>query len=124
MWKIGSVFACVALVLAFVQAPFLHVHEDEENNFHAGPALHMHFAHRAAPSEKPVVGVYDADDDAQDQVWVSTPAHLHVVLDLASPERAVRFERATNQPRLTPVPIESGHDPPRLTKAFPRAPPS
>ena len=114
----------LALVLAFVQAPFLHIHLHESTEKHSGAFLHSHFAHlEASHSTQPALRDLNPDDDAQFQNWFSvttsdagfTPVILTSLCSVAAPQ-------ITN---WRPVAIEpSAHSPPLLNAATPRAPPA
>jgi len=122
MRKWTSILSCLVLALTFLQAPFMHVHEHEENNFHPGGIFHTHFAHIEKPSNHPEVRDFDPDDDAQDQQWFSAVApHLEIPLAMPLSIRLLAITEVS-QPFAERV-IESVHDPPRLTRSAPRAPP-
>jgi hypothetical protein len=117
-----AILASIAMTLMFLQAPFLHVHQHEENNFHPGPVFHTHFSHVDEPAAHPQIRDFDPDDDAQDQPWFSVAVN-HFVVHVGPPERFATIEVvATSQP-FTSVEIEGGHDPPALSCLAPRAPP-
>ena len=114
----------LALVLAFVQAPFLHVHQHESTENHPGAFLHTHFAHvEVTHSTQPELRDLDPDDDAQFQNWYSaatsdsafTPVILASLFSVPTPE-------LTNCHTIAVEP--SAHGPPLLNTATPRAPPA
>jgi hypothetical protein len=114
----------LALALAFVQAPFLHVHLHESTEKHSGAFLHSHFAHiEATHCTQPALRDLDPDDDAQFQNWFSvttsdsgfTPVILPSLFSVPTPQIA-NWLPGTIEP--------SAHGPPLLNTATPRAPPA
>ena len=112
------------MALAFVQAPFLHIHEHESTERHAGAFFHSHFAHvEANHSSKPVLRDLDPDDDAQFQQWFSattidsgvTPVVLISFFSVPAPQ-FVNWSPGAVEP--------SAHGPPLLNAAGPRPPPA
>jgi hypothetical protein len=113
-----------ALVLAFVQAPFLHIHLHESTAKHSGAFFHSHFAHVAAihPTQSELRDL-DPNDDAQFQSWFSvttsdsgfTPVILSSFFSVLTPQIA-NWLPGTIEP--------SSHGPPLLNAAAPRAPPA
>lgn len=112
----------MAIALAFVQSPFMHDHEHEENNGHSGPIFHTHFHHLEQPSNTHQLRNFDPDDDARDQDWFSVVL-THFEMSLAMPASVnLSYCTPTSEP-FAEREIASGHDPPRLTQSSPRAPP-
>jgi hypothetical protein len=115
----------LALMLTFIQAPFMHVHAHEETQRHRGGFFHTHFSHHhhhLSASKTAEVSDLDPDDDAIFQHWFSA-----TVSDFSTPALLPAFVYAvvptwTSEPFLAPE-ILSGHDPPRLTCTAPRSPP-
>ena len=117
-----AILTCLVLALTFLQAPFMHVHENQENEHHASTPFHTHFAHLETPSNTPVVRGLDPDDDAQDQPWFSAVID-HFELQLAAPINVAILGPAMVSEPFGDRVIESGHDPPLLSRSAPRAPP-
>lgn len=113
---------CLAIALAFIQAPFSHVHEHEKNAAHASTPFHAHFSHLDSPGTGPQVRPFEPDDDAVDQPWFAATVD-HLSLKMAFPERIFVLAVATEAGAVVPTPIEGGHDPPRITRSSPRSPP-
>ena len=119
-----SILMNLLLVLTFVQAPFLHVHEHEDTQRHPGGFFHTHFPHHhhLSASKFPELRDLDPDDDAVFQHWfsatlkdVSTPVFIPVFVYTAT-------LTWSSEPLLEPN-ILSGHDPPCLSHSAPRSPP-
>jgi len=113
----------LALLLAFVEAPFLHVHQHEATQRHPGAVLHWHLKSVHAVGSGPEVRGLDPDDDAQFQDWFSatgTDSELTVVV---LTERFYIFGPGHNGWTVE-APLQVGHDPPILDAQNPRAPPA
>jgi hypothetical protein len=120
-------FLCIlvnlSLALAFVQAPFLHVHQHESTEKHAGAFIHAHFLHIDGHySSKPELRDLDPDDDAQFQKWFAvasgdsafSPVLLTSLCSVARPAMS----------NCPVIPIEpNAHGPPPVRTTPPRAPP-
>ena len=113
-----------AMLLAFVQAPSLHVHQHEANQRHAGAFLHTHFAHdQAAHPKQSEAQVIDPDDDAQFLSWLlDVPGNSGFApVILAASALVIPAPELSAWPTIALRP--SAHDPPVLTATPPRAPP-
>lgn len=113
----------LALLLAFVQAPFLHVHEHESTEHHQGALFHTHFGHVSVThSTQPELRDLDPDDDALFQSWFSVSA-----TDAGFTPVILTSSFCVPSPRITnwrAVDIEpSAHGPPLLNATNPRPPP-
>jgi hypothetical protein len=120
-----SIMLNVALLLAFLQAPSLHVHAHEATQRHAGTFFHTHFAHGVHP---PLRGAewrdLDPADDARFLSWVSmvpsdnglAPAVLAASTVILPIRVVTEWQTTILRPRA--------HDPPALSAAPPRAPPA
>jgi len=120
-------FLCIlvnlSLALAFVQAPFLHVHQHESTEKHEGAFIHAHFLHiDGHHSSKPELRDLDPDDDAQFQKWFAvasgdsafSPVLLTSLCSVARPAMS----------NCPVIPIEpNAHGPPPVRTTPPRAPP-
>jgi len=122
--RLISILMNLSLVLTFLQAPFLHVHQHEETQRHRGGFFHTHFPrhHHVSTSKSPELSDLDPDDDAVFQHWFSA-----TVSDFSTPVFIPTFAYTfaptwSSEPFLEPD-ILSGHDPPRLTCTSPRSPP-
>lgn len=111
-------------MLAFMQAPSLHVHQHESTEGHEGDLLHTHVAHfEAPPSGQPEWRDIDPDDDARFVEWIAKGradsgfAHVAVTsADIAFPLPVLsECQTIIHQPRT--------HDPPVFHIFRPRAPP-
>lgn len=113
----------VSLALAFVQAPFLHVHQHESTEKHAGAFIHTHFLHIALyQSSKPELRNLNPDDDAQFQGWFAATTG-----DSAFSPVILTSMFAVPRPAMSScpvIPIEpNAHGPPPPAATVPRAPP-
>ena len=119
-----AILVNLSLVLAFLQAPFLHVHDHESSgNDHHG-FFHAHFHHHHVnPSGKAWLCAIDSDDDAHYVNWVSSPAQDHSLPALALPYEYSFAAEQHSEPRIHPVGL-SGRAPPALRLGIPRAPPA
>jgi hypothetical protein len=118
-----SVLLSLALLVAFVQAPFLHTHQHESTQRHAGAFLHFHVRSAHPLGKSPEFRGLDPNEDAQYQGWFSATA-----TDSGSMIPVIHAQPSTlPAPELsgwsTETPIRSGHDPPLLNPRSPRAPP-
>jgi hypothetical protein len=118
-----SILTTLMLALSFLQAPFQHFHEHEENEHHPHAGFfHVHFQHHHTASSKTEISGFGPDDDAVYRSWYADVSH-----DLVAPVYLLvsvcNFAvEETSEPYID-RPISSGHDPPPRSCAAPRAPP-
>jgi hypothetical protein len=118
-----SIPMSLVLVLTFLQAPFLHVHQHESTEHHPHGFFHTHFPnHRLSFPKSAEFRDLDPDDDAVYEQWFSA-----TISDLSTPLFIPTFIYTiaftwSYEPLIEPN-ILSGHDPPRLTCSAPRSPP-
>ncbi len=114
----------LALALAFVQAPFAHVHRHENTERHSGAFFHSHFGHiETFHSTQLRFCDFDPDDDAQFQTWFSLATSNSGFTPLILP--SFFFAPAPQIVNWRPAAIEpSAHGPPLLNAITPRAPPA
>jgi hypothetical protein len=118
-----AILVGLALVLAFVQAPFLHTHQHQATQRHPAPFIHLHLKSTHPAGSGPEMRGLDPDDDAQIQNWFSqaptisgwTPGILPASFRPSTPEGG-RW--------MLEAPLEMGHDPPLLGNKGSRAPPA
>ena len=119
-----SILLNVVMLLAFMQAPSLHVHAHEATERHAASFIHTHLPHVEAPlSDREEWQDLDPDDDAQFLSWVSfRPSYeglaplILIASNVILPAPVVgKWHSAVLRP--------SAHDPPALNATTPRAPP-
>jgi hypothetical protein len=111
------------LALAFLQAPFQHVHEHESTQRHPHGFIHTHFPHHrfSAPTSAQFDDI-DPDDDAHFHDWFTTTISDHAT-PLYLQTFSYSFEPVwSSQSHVEPL-ILSGHDPPGLSRSAPRGPP-
>jgi len=119
--------SCLALLVAFVVAPFEHVHPGGADHDHSA-VVHAHFysVHGAVPDgQGPQIA--DADDDDHDEVW-SVDTFTLVLPAGHAPFVVPRGPVVDFIPGEVYAPVEiveeRGHDPPCVDRSIPRAPPS
>jgi len=112
----------LALLVAFVEAPYLHVHQHEATQRHPGAFLHFHLKAAHALGKSAEFRALDPDDDALTENWV--PAHP--IVPNLSPfilsERCFIVELEQSG-CVVAAPLDTGHDPPLISTRGPRAPP-
>ena len=116
------ILANFVLLIAFLEAPFLHVHQREATQRHPGAFLHFHLKTVHALGNSATFQVLDPDDDALVQNWVSaspTVPELSPVI-LAEPFCLAELEHGGC---TVEAPLSTGHDPPLISTKSPRAPP-
>ena len=119
----SSILVSLALLVAFVQAPFLHTHQHESTQRHAGAFLHFHLKSSHSVGRSPELRGLDPNEDAQYQAWFSATA-----TDSGSMTTVIHAEPFTlpapeHRGWSTETPLRTGHDPPLLSPRSPRAPP-
>ena len=114
----------MSLLWGFVQAPFDHIHPDEELEHRVTSApVHLH-GHDAFREREAAIAPLTADDDEVDVLWsVTTTAYvtLHPDAELVSYVNLPALAIAA-APAL--IPHHRGHDPPEFHLTAPRAPPA
>ena len=70
-----STVLSLAIFIAFVESPFLHSHQHESTQLHAGPVFHLHLGLTHHSSNAPEFQGLNPDDDAQLQSWLSLDAN-------------------------------------------------
>lgn len=118
-----SVLLSLALLVAFVEAPFLHTHQHEATQRHAGAFLHFHLKSANPIGRSPEFRGLDPNEDAQYQAWFSattTDSGTMAPVVYAEPF-SVPIPESNGWSNETP--LRTGHDPPLLSPRIPRAPP-
>jgi hypothetical protein len=123
MRAFAVIVVSLALLFAFVQAPFLHTHQHEATQRHPGTFLHLHLKSFQPAGTGREFRLLDPNDDAVFQNWFSatptdsglTPVILLEHLGLAAPERRAWMVEA---------PLQIGRAPPLLSAKSPRGPPA
>ncbi|MDP9054924.1 MAG: hypothetical protein M3N93_11585 [Acidobacteriota bacterium] len=130
-----SVQTCLAVVLAFMVAPFQHVHtgdehagDDHHHNHAQAGVVHAHFFVAPVSHAQPEgigIGADDDDDDHAHALSIDTfTPKQPTVTSLSLPSRSPLAAFAPHR-TIHPVEIieERGHDPPARGSSGPRAPP-
>lgn len=107
--------------LAFLQAPFAHVHEHSDPHDHGG-AFHTHVKHHHDAPESSLEGT-DPDHDAKslDAFKIVKSQQFNVFALL--PTTVISFSLPVTKERVHAV-TAHGHDPPDLIFSPARAPPA
>jgi hypothetical protein len=119
---------CFTLLLAFMLAPFQHVHAGSGPGDHDhGGLIHAHFYSASAQrGDRHGLEFQDSDDDHA-AAWSLDTFTLELADGLApfAPSRGLVLRFV---PSVTTEPVEiveeCGHDPPCIDRSIPRAPPS
>ena len=121
MRAIGITVSAVALLSAFLQAPFLHVHSALTDH-PASSIAHLH-AWTPHASSSPTFGAVTPDEDAIDIDWhIAAPPASDIVFDLVAGEALLgEMVLPVVEPACTPQ--ARAHDPPDFSPKPPRSPP-
>lgn len=119
-----AILVSLALLGAFIEAPFLHIHQHEATQRHPGAFIHLHIESRHSSSGGPELRGLDPNEDAIPQGWfsaTSTDSGLNTSIILTEP---FRFEIPERTGWIVEGPLPVGHDPPLLFARSPRPPPA
>jgi hypothetical protein len=113
-----------AILIAFAQAPFLHVHEhDFGQDHHVTEQAHVHARLHSTDSDGATIQEVDPADDERTVDWLHAIASLFVVRCITS-ERIILPKPSADSGFIRPVPIAHGNSPPCCSQLPARAPPS
>lgn len=119
----SSITLILALLVAFAEAPFLHIHQHEATQRHPGAFLHIHLRSAHAVSSSPEFRGLDPDEDAEYQTWFSsTPTDPGTAAPVVLVESSSLPDPEHSGCALE-APMQIGHDPPLLCPKSPRGPP-
>jgi hypothetical protein len=129
MRRIATLQTCIALLVAFLLAPFQHVHTGTDHDH--SELLHAHFYHFHAAAdllEEPRGAQFaDFDDDDHADAHSLDTFTIEIAAALA-PFIPSRGPVLAFVPSKTVHPVEvveeRGHDPPCVDRSIPRAPPA
>jgi hypothetical protein len=129
MRRIAALQTCIALLAAFLLAPFQHVHTGQDHD-HSG-LIHAHFYHfhvaDHSVDEPHGVQIADFDDDDHADARSLDTYTIEIAAALA-PFVLSRGPALAFVPSETFQPVEiveeRGHDPPCIDRSIPRAPPA
>jgi|SRR5579863_908096 len=130
MRRVAAVQTVLALLLAFVLAPFQHVHTDSDHPGHASAGeIHAHFftVHAHAP-KNPVNGAVFDDDDDDDHAHVRSIDSVVPVLPhgvpsfIPAPSPVLPVAGTQAQDPIATVEA-TANSPPLPDQSTPRAPP-
>jgi hypothetical protein len=107
--------------LAFVQAPFAHVHEHSDPHGHGG-AFHSHAKHHHHSHDLMIEGE-DPDHDAKSLDAFKIVKSPDSKLLLTVPTTIVSFSLPATTEQVQAI-TPRGHDPPELGSSLARAPPA
>ncbi|MGI9070884.1 MAG: hypothetical protein ACR2JB_06060 [Bryobacteraceae bacterium] len=123
-FRISTSGVILALLAAFMQAPFSHVHEHESTQHHRSGFFHTHLAHaHAHHSAQPELRDLDPNDDAVFQHWFSPTQTAPQVLNFILIAVPALLPPVSNEWRAEAI-HPSAHDPPGLIALPPRSPPA
>lgn len=111
------------LLLAFAQAPFLHVHDRDHGHEHSHGFAHAHSHWPLEHSDNPALEAHDHDSDARFLDWIAGDGTSDTRLAAALPVEIVipdLIEHRGLAPGFTP----RNHDPPWRVSLKARAPPA
>ena len=112
-----------ALLVGFVEAPFLHVHEAGGNeDHHAFEQVHVHTPVSSSPVKGPAVQNLDPADDERTVNWFQAVPYAGLYLSLA-PEAVPIAKPLEECGGVGPPPPVRNHDPPLHSSRPSRAPP-
>ena len=125
MRRFAGLLTCVTLPLAFLLAPFQHVHTGVDHD-HSG-LVHAHFySVEPVPGNQHGPAIDDVDDDHA--AVTSLDTFTLVLTTGLAPFVLARGLVLPFVPEVTCEPVElveqCGHDPPCIDRSIPRAPPS
>jgi hypothetical protein len=119
-----SILLSLAVLTAFVEAPFQHTHRHEATQRHAGPFLHLHLKSAQSGSTAPEFRGLDPNEDVQYQSWfAAAPLESAATTAEMLPE-LFSIPVLECSGRVAAGVLRTGHDPPHLTPRNPRAPPA
>ena len=124
MRPFAAIFTSFALGVAFIQAPFLHVHQHETTQRHPGALLHLHLKSVHPTGSGPELRNLDPNDDAQLQNWFSATTSADTGLTPVIPVENYSIRGPEFNEWTVEAPLLNGHDPPLLCIRNPRAPPA
>lgn len=117
------ILANLALLVAFLEAPFLHVHQHEATQQHPGAFLHFHLKSAHALGNSSEFRSLDPNEDALTENWVSTSPISPDFSPLILAEHSFLAEPEEHRGYSVDAPLTTGPDPPLLSLKSPRAPP-
>lgn len=124
MRQFTAIVLSLALCLAFVQAPFLHIHQHEATQKHPGAFLHLHFGSVQPARHGPEFRNLDPDDDAVFHNWFSATTSSDAGLTPVVLAESVCVHAPEISGWTAEAPLPHGYDPPLLCIKNPRAPPA
>jgi hypothetical protein len=115
-----------AILIAFAQAPFLHVHEQDLGaDHHVTEQAHFHAQIHSTDADHDGATIQEIDpaDDERTVDWLHAIASLFVVPYITS-ERMILPKPSADSGFIRPVPIAHGNSPPCCAQLPDRSPPS
>jgi len=117
-----TILAIWALLLGFIEAPFVHFHQQAAaENHHAGQQAHAHTPHLATPAGASFHRI-DPADDVRLVTWFQ-PIQQSVFILFFAPEQTGVVAPVVNREFLRAEPSICSHGPPLLANIPARAPP-
>ena len=123
MRTLCSITVSWALLLSFLEAPFVHVHEQPGGDaHHATEQAHVHARLPSANTQGLAIEELDPADDERPVNWYQTAQCGSCVLFIA-PQNERLAAPIGHQEFLLPAPAACGHSPPFRRSLQSRAPP-
>ena len=124
MRRTQSIATLTVLLWGFTQAPFAHIHPEEESDHtHAQGFAHVHF--QAHHDDEGSQWDHAEDEDAIDVAWgILTPPNHSFHFDSEGPVQPVVIEADITKFSLLETDCLHSHDPPVLESQNPRPPPA
>lgn len=133
MRRMVAIQACIALVLGFLQAPLIHLHESQHHE-HGLRGQHGHSAivHAHSPPHPTLLGKHSEDEyefshEGHEAKQINTfvvKQETQRSLPVVRIEEGIRFFLPVKLARIFPLFALRTHDPPLLEGLGPRAPPA
>ena len=115
----------LALQLAAIWAPLVHLHPDDHADHHGAPPIHAHFSGHAGTAVPSGQAELAQDDDERAvflQLFVAVAATTFPAI--AAPASLFTVVPAIETSAHPPVDVVHGHDPPFMRSLPSRAPPA
>jgi hypothetical protein len=119
-----SILLNLAVLIAYVEAPFLHTHQHEATQRHPGPFLHFHLKSAHDASRTREFRSLDPNEDAQYQTWFRATTPESGSSPAVIPTGPFVLPALQSSARVADPPLPAGHDPPFIGPKNFRAPPA
>lgn len=117
-----GIFAC--LLMAFLQAPFIHTHDHAPDHDHSDGLAHAHFHLNQSVPPGPVFTAPDAYGTARVDNWFVFEGKPRLIVDVGLPECVLALAPPPVCTHGLIQPVPCNHDPPQILILRSRAPPA